>query len=68
MTVKRIRKKIKNRKFLLNILLKFIKPSNKLMVILSQNLDGYVSRYQMRLYNLHKKSNTNVKALNSVAA
>lgn len=68
MTVKRMRKKIKNRKLLLNVLLKFVKPSNKFMVILSQNLDGYVSRYQMRLYKLHKKSNATIKNFNKIAA
>lgn len=68
MTIKRMRKKIKNRKLLLNILLKFVKPSNKFMVMLSQNLDRYVSRYQMRLYKLHKKANTNVKKVDILAA
>ncbi len=68
MTVKRMRKKIKNRKLLLNILLKFIKPSNRFMVMLSQNLDGYVSRYQMRLYKLHKKANTTIKNFDRLAA
>lgn len=53
MTAKKIRKRIKNRKFLLNILLKFMKPTNKLAVLLSQNLDKDISRYQNHIYKVH---------------
>lgn len=67
MTVKKIKKRIKYRKFLLNLLLKFINPSNKLIVILSQNLDKDISTYQCLLYKIHKR-NYKVKTFNKLAA
>ena len=49
MKKKKIIKKIKHRKNLLNFLLKFLAPNNKLMIILSQDLDKYISLYQLYL-------------------
>ncbi|WP_024613539.1 hypothetical protein [Clostridium sp. Ade.TY] len=67
MTTKRMKKRIQHRKALLNLLLKFINPSNKLMVMLSQNLDKDISRYQCHLYKLHKRS-YKIKTFNKLAA
>lgn len=68
MTAKKIRKKILKRKFIINLLLKFLKPTNKLMVKLSQNLDKDISRYQMILYKLHVNKTKNNRNLNRIAA
>ncbi|MDU1854222.1 MAG: hypothetical protein E6789_01780, partial [Clostridium baratii] len=63
-----IRKKILKRKFIMNLLLKFLKPTNKLMVKLSQNLDKDISRYQMILYKLHVNKTKNTRNLDRIAA
>ncbi|AIY84870.1 MULTISPECIES: hypothetical protein [Clostridium] len=68
MTAKKIRKKILKRKFIMNLLLKFLKPTNKLMVKLSQNLDKDISRYQMILYKLHVNKTKNTRNLDRIAA
>ncbi|CUQ08768.1 hypothetical protein BH721_04605 [Clostridium baratii] len=68
MTAKKIRKKILKRKFIMNLLLKFLKPTNKLMVKLSQNLDKDISRYQMILYKLHVNKTKNNRNLERIAA
>ena len=68
MTAKKIRKKILKRKFIMNLLLKFLKPTNKLMVKLSQNLDKDISRYQMILYKLHVNKSKNSRNLDRIAA
>ncbi len=68
MTAKKIRKKILKRKFIMNLLLKFLKPTNKLMVKLSQNLDKDISRYQMILYKLHVNKTKNNRNLDRIAA
>lgn len=68
MTAKKIRKKILKRKFIMNLLLKFLKPTNKLMVKLSQNLDKDISRYQMILYKLHVNKTKNNRNLDRLAA
>lgn len=68
MTAKKIRKKILKRRFIMNLLLKFLKPTNKLMVKLSQNLDKDISRYQMILYKLHVNKSKNSRNLDRIAA
>ena len=68
MTAKKIRKKILKRKFIMNLLLKFLKPTNKLMVKLSQNLDKDITRYQMILYKLHINKTKNNRNLDRIAA
>lgn len=60
MNYKSVVKRIKRRKKLLNILLLFLSPTNKLMVNLSQDLDKYISQYQKQLsIRHHKKHYTN---------
>lgn len=49
MSKKALAKKIKRRKKVLNFMLLFFSPTNKLMVFLSQNLDEHVSKYQLIL-------------------
>lgn len=68
MTAKKIRKKIKKRKFVMNLLLKFLKPTNKIMVKLSQNLDKDISRYQLILYKLHIKKSKTIRRIERLAA
>lgn len=68
MTAKKIRKKILKRQFIMNLLLKFLKPTNKLMVKLSQNLDKDITRYQMILYKLHVNKTKNNRNLDRIAA
>lgn len=68
MTAKKIRRKILKRKFIMNLLLKFLKPTNKLMVKLSQNLDKDISRYQMILYKLHVNKSKNNRNIDRIAA
>ncbi|EKQ52658.1 MAG: hypothetical protein A370_04078 [Clostridium sp. Maddingley MBC34-26] len=46
----RLRQKIFLRKALLNFLLKRLCPTNKIVVIVSQNLDKYVSLQQYNIY------------------
>lgn len=55
MSMEKIQRKIKNRQLLLNISLKYLKPSNKLIIILSQNLDKYINLYQTSLYKINNK-------------
>lgn len=55
---KKISLKIKHRKKLLNFLLRFLSPNNRFMIILSQNLDKYITLYQLYLskkYYIKKK-------------
>lgn len=56
-----IAKKINRRKILLNILLLFLSPNNKLMIKLSQNLDTYISLYQSYLSKNYFGKKKNVK-------
>lgn len=55
MKLQKIQKKIKRRKYLLNLLLNILPPTNKLMIFLSQDLDKYISYYQMYLSKVHRK-------------
>jgi len=55
MTKKQLIRKIKRRKNLMNFLLLYLAPSNKIMIILSQNLDKHIARYQHYLSFRHYK-------------
>lgn len=55
MKLKKLKKKIERRKKLINLLLLFLPPTNKLMVHLSQDLDTYIVKYQKYLLKLHHK-------------
>lgn len=56
MKKKNVINQIKRRKKIINFLLLFFSPTNKLMVILSQNLDKHVALYQKYLaYNYSNK-------------
>ena len=56
MTNRKLKNKIKFRKKLLNFLLLFMKPTNCLMVYLSQDLDNYITLLQNRMYRKHCKN------------
>lgn len=47
-------KKINRRKKLLNYLLVYFSPTNRFMVMLSQNLDKYITIYQRSLAKRYK--------------
>ena len=53
MSMEKIQRKIKNRKLLLNFSLKYLSPSNKLIIIISQDLDKYINLYQNKLFKIH---------------
>ncbi|WP_297630091.1 hypothetical protein [uncultured Clostridium sp.] len=55
MTTKKLRRKIRFKKNLLNKLLLLINPTNKFAVYLSESLDKDVSLYQKRLYKFYKR-------------
>lgn len=57
MPMEKIQRKIRNRKFLLNLSLKYLSPSNKLIIIISQNLDKYINLYQSNLYKINASNN-----------
>ncbi|MDY6013299.1 Spo0E family sporulation regulatory protein-aspartic acid phosphatase [Clostridium sp.] len=57
MPMEKIQRKIRNRKFLLNLSLKYLSPSNKLIIIISQNLDKYINLYQSNLYKINTSNN-----------
>lgn len=50
LNTKKLKRQIRFRKNLLNFLLIYLKPTNKLVVSLSQNLDKYITKYH-RLRN-----------------
>lgn len=60
-------KKIKIRKKLINFLLLFLSPTNKIMVTLSQNLDKHIARYQSYLSFRHKRKIKNKSILKMIA-
>lgn len=53
MNEKILLRQIARRKKLINFLIKYISPTNFLMVIMSQNLDKLISEYQKSLYLNH---------------
>lgn len=55
MTTKRLRRKMKFKKNVLNKILLFLSPTNKFAVYLSESLDKDVSLYQKRLYKFYKR-------------
>lgn len=55
MNLKSLRKKIRFNKILLNFLLLYLSPTNKLIIYLSQKLDTQVYTMQKILYKRYKK-------------
>lgn len=54
MTIRQINKRISRRKYLLNTLLKFLEPTNSLIVYLSQDLDTHIVKaqhFEFKKYN-----------------
>lgn len=58
---RKLRKKIRRRKNLLNFLLLFLSPTNTLMIKLSSDLDKLVLTYQKNLYKRYLKRQVFVK-------
>ncbi|AGF57904.1 hypothetical protein B0P06_003786 [Clostridium saccharoperbutylacetonicum] len=52
-TLLRLRCNILIRKFILNSLLSVLRPSNKLVIIISQNLDKHIVAYHKRIHNIY---------------
>lgn len=46
----KLRYNILLRKFFLNLMLGYISPTNKLVIVISQNLDKYIISYQKELF------------------
>lgn len=61
MNRKELHKKIKNRKNLLNFLLIFMKRTNPLVVLISQNLDDFIQKEQMLIYKAQSNKNKEYK-------
>ncbi len=55
MRIGELKRKIIYRKILLNTLLLILKPTNKIIVHLSQDLDCFVTKYQYNMYIKYKK-------------
>lgn len=68
MTVKKLRRKMKFKKTLLNKLLLFINPTNKFIVYLSESLDKDVSKYQKYIYRYYKRRNRRFIRKSKIAA
>lgn len=58
---KQLTKKIKRKKMILNFLLIYLSPRNKLMVKLSKDLDKLVYIYQKKVYKNYKSKNKYVE-------
>lgn len=59
MSKRELSNQIKRRKKLINFLLIFLSPTNKIMVTLSQDLDKHIYRYQRYLSVRYKKKHRN---------
>ena len=57
MSRKEIQKKIKSRKKVLNMLLTFMKRTNPIVVLMSQNLDKFIQKEQYIIYKAQIKQN-----------
>lgn len=67
MRTKSLKRKIKLYKVVLNFTLKYLSPTNSFNVYLSQELDGLIWRYQMKIYKVYKKKHKKVSYLRKVA-
>ena len=56
------------RKYLINLLLLFFSPTNKFMVILSQDLDKYIVLYQKKLFFTYSIKNKISNSINDMVA
>lgn len=68
MTIKKLERKIKFRKKLLNVLTLCLKPTNKFVVYISQDLDKFISLKQKFVYRHHLKKNINSNRIKKIAA
>lgn len=64
---KKNRKKLILKKALLNFLLGYLSPSNKMIIYLSQDLDKLISKYQKGLYTKYRRKNLRSNYLKRVA-
>jgi hypothetical protein len=56
-----LKRKIRYRRFLLNKLTLFLKPTNILIIGLSQNLDKLIYEYQYQIYKKYMMKNKMLK-------
>lgn len=61
------RKKLIFKKALLNFLLGYLSPSNRIIIYLSQDLDKLISKYQKGLYTKYRRKNLRSYYLKRVA-
>lgn len=62
MNKNKLQKQIYIRKKILNFFLHFLKRTNLIVVILSQNLDFFIQKEQKALYNSYSKKNNASKS------
>lgn len=64
MTNRDLNRNIIIRKHILNFMLNYLSPTNKLVVFLSQNLDMLVLKKQICIYKRYKKKYSNLYSQN----
>lgn len=63
MRKQRLKNKIILNKITLNLLLKFLRPTNFIVVYISQNLDRHIWRYQHVVYKKYRRKTSKSKLL-----
>lgn len=63
MCKQRLKNKIILNKITLNLLLKFLRPTNFIVVYISQNLDRHIWRYQHVVYKKYRRKTSKSKLL-----
>ena len=65
--INKFKKKILFKKALLNFLLRYLSPSNKIIIYISQDLDKLISRYQKYIYTRYTRKNLRSSPLKKAA-
>ena len=65
--INKFKKKILFKKALLNFLLRFLSPSNKIIIYISQDLDKLISRYQKNIYIVYTRKKLRSSPLKKAA-
>lgn len=65
--IKKCRRQIMIKKVILNFMLRYLSPSNKLIIYLSQDLDKLISKSQKNIYNRYIRKHFGSNPLKKVA-
>ena len=65
--INRSRKRLRMKKALLNFLLNYLSPNNRLVVYISQDLDKLINKYQKMIYVKYIRKNVSSNTLKKVA-